>query len=445
MFIYCIVPIDPYRVEGGTRIAWQRIPFSDAFDSEFRPKWYQLSSFTNGEPDKLSVLISVTVKKITASTCRPERLGYNISKFIFRAMIYEALRVPLFSHTYPDPYVHIELGRYTIQTNVARQTTNPTYYQSFELEIMLPENLFLAPDIKLQIYNDTKSGGDNLLCAGMFPLDQVPLEWSKAPKWVEMTTNNVYFGNPKILVAFELLPLEVYQENPERFEFFDDIRPTVYPSLVSLLLIGIRMFQPIEEPRVLISFGQHSGIYEDSGRPSFGSGSNWNFLRNFDFQLNLPKRMQHHVQLQFTVIDNETNIGLGQVTLNSLLPWLDEEEKRECAEMFKPYDFSSTQTESDSRLSKGVKMIGNSPLPPDDVDYLNVRLDESIEHICLEKKGFERKKTAARIVSMKTFNGIFEMGDRAGASASGVLTNSLDFDLEVVSYFRFNIAILHVI
>lgn len=52
----------------------------------------------------------------------------------------------------------------------------------------------------------------------------------------------------KVLVAFELVPAELVEN--DTYPFFDDIRPSTKEATVSIFLVGVRLFSPVQRPYV---------------------------------------------------------------------------------------------------------------------------------------------------------------------------------------------------
>ncbi|OEH79689.1 c2 domain-containing protein [Cyclospora cayetanensis] len=76
---------------------------------------------------------------------------------------------------------------------------------------------------------------------------------------------------------------------------------------------------------------------EKTSEPHMGEGGNWNFLQHFNVGVSLPKRMQHHCFMEVKVLDEVEGIsgtslkdvGMAYITLNPLLPWLEQREREE--------------------------------------------------------------------------------------------------------------------
>ncbi|GAW78974.1 ferlin [Plasmodium gonderi] len=345
--------------------SYVRIPFKYLLLNENKPKWFIMKDVeTNGHDYSISFFANLIPFHLFKK--RPPRLEYKLSRYFFRALIYEGLHFPAKGYnSFPDPYIKIELAGQTIKTSTILHTLNPNYYEAYEVEVILPTNLNLAPDISIEalsvnktfLYNDD----DILLGSCTYPIIKVPIEWKRSPVWINLKSSQYKKCKAKLLVGFELVPLEKVLD--DSYPFYDDIRPSTLPGHVSLFLVGIRMFKPLKDPSVTVCFGRDIDDtsqflwHETTNKVISGKEGNWNFLKYFSLDVALPKRMQHHSFLEVRIEDRDLNtgftttganttqsakatnnnnlIGTAYITLNPLLPWLDKYEKNECAELFK--------------------------------------------------------------------------------------------------------------
>ncbi|KYN99162.1 ferlin, putative, partial [Plasmodium reichenowi] len=344
--------------------SYVRIPYKYLLLNENKPKWFSMKNIeTNVHEYNISFFANLI--PYHAYKKRPKRLEYKLSRYFFRALIYEGLHFPAKGYNaFPDPYIKIELAGQVIKTSTILHTLNPNYYEAYEVQVILPTNLNLAPDISIEALSVNKSflyNDDILLGSCTFPIMKVPTEWKKSPIWIPLKSSQYKKCKAKLLVAFELVPAEKVLD--DTYPFYDDIRPSTLPGHVSLFLIGIRMFKPLKDPSVTVCFGRDVDDtsqflwHETTNKVISGKEGNWNFLKYFSLDVMLPKRMQHHSFLEVRIEDrilnsgftgttvgnkhpvNATNnnllIGTAYITLNPLLPWLDNYEKNECVELFK--------------------------------------------------------------------------------------------------------------
>ncbi|KAL8429259.1 hypothetical protein Efla_005536 [Eimeria flavescens] len=328
-----------------TRLAWAMIPYSAKNLHDDKPMWYSLRACDGSGTDPFSVLVSITCKPAKGIGERPARLQYY-----FRSLIYEGLHLPAVGYDqFPNPYIKVVLGSQQVKTLTFRQTLNPSYYEAMEMEVILPEVMQLAPDIVLEVCSEAESimSSDIVLGSTTYPIQKVPKEWKKAPVWLMLQSKLYPRCKAKVLVAFELVPAELVEN--DTYPFFDDIRPSTKEATVSLFLVGVRLFSPLQRPYVEVCFGRDvedttKPLWsERTSEPHVGEGGNWNFLQHFSIGVSLPKRMQHHCFLEVKVQDEVegisgrslTEVGMAYITLNPLLPWLEQQEREETREMFK--------------------------------------------------------------------------------------------------------------
>ncbi|ORM41731.1 Myoferlin [Babesia sp. Xinjiang] len=388
-----------WGVSDSQRVAWKRISYEGIRRSQGKPMWICLTNASDHRVSAFNVLMSFDVLGEHDIERRPERLEYNLVNYMFRTMIYEALNLPCIdSATFPNTFVEIELGGYHVKSQVARETLCPMFYEATELEICLPSNLLLAPDVTINIYAEPNSmfSSQQLLCSGHFSLTKIPKEWRKAPQWVQLKSTKNDLHRPCVLVAFELVPMDILKKSPELYPFFDDIRPTKIAALISLLLIGIRAFKPLNRPRVIIRFGTaEKPIYKcSSGYPISGSEGNWNYLTTHEILVDLPKRMQHHCFIEFAISSGDENelFGVTYVSLNPFLPWLTHEERLHSKELFKMQvleDFLSTGEQTQIDESKHEPGPVRTTLK-DDIESMNVKLYDTFDFVSLQRAGEPR-------------------------------------------------------
>ncbi|SBT74771.1 ferlin, putative [Plasmodium malariae] len=344
--------------------SYVRIPFKYLLLNENKPKWFSMKNIETNVHD-YNISFFANLVPYQSYRKRPQRLEYKLSRYFFRALIYEGLHFPAKGYdAFPDPYIKVELAGQTIKTSTILHTLNPNYYEAYEVEVILPTNLNLAPDISIEAFSVNQSflyNEDVLLGSCSYPIMKVPVEWKKSPIWITLKSSQYKKCKAKLLVAFELVPLEKVLD--DTYPFYDDIRPSTLPGHVSLFLVGIRMFKPLKDPSVTVCFGRDVDDtsqflwHETTNKVISGKEGNWNFLKYFSLDVALPKRMQHHSFLEVRIEDrllnsgftgpgtntthtvNATNntvlIGTAYITLNPLLPWLDQYEKNECIDLFK--------------------------------------------------------------------------------------------------------------
>ncbi|UKJ90471.1 hypothetical protein MACJ_001404 [Theileria orientalis] len=406
LFVY-VYDMSNYGMDNRERIAWERIPYERAKMSEGRPMWVYLNSFEQAQTIKFNILMSFDISSNVINYVRKERLKYDLTHYVFRSMLYEALHLPCTGNgQYPNSCVEIELSSYRIKSRPVKRSINPYFFESHELEVQLPSNLLLAPDININVYAVSSFGAsyNQLMCTGQYSLSKVPKSWNKAPQWLKLKSTINSFHRPKILMAFELIQFEEYRRNPDNFKFFDDIFPSTIHSTLSLLLIGIRTFLPLQNPKVNIMFKDydtvmgnekrqgHSSDSQDqvgtTGKALSGCYGNWNYLTSHEIEVDLPKRMQHHACLEFQITSSDMSgfFGTTILTLNQFLPWLSEEERNTSVELFKMQcvdDFNSA--------GQSQNEVAATEKKTEEVKNINVQMLDKIDLVSLHKSKFSQE------------------------------------------------------
>uniref|UniRef100_A0A3B0NB21 C2 domain containing protein, putative n=1 Tax=Theileria annulata TaxID=5874 RepID=A0A3B0NB21_THEAN len=396
------------------RVSWARVPYEKVKNSETKPMWILLSSFANEPIDLFNILLSFEVSSNIAGFERKERIKYNLARYNFRCMIYEAFQLPcLETNCYPSSYIEVELSGVNIKTGLARDSTNPYYFCSREEEVYLPTNLLLAPNINISVFYEQNSvfSRPRLVCTGQYSLTNVPREWTWAPQWLKLRSLLNPMHKPRVLVAFELIPSAELTRSPESFPFFEDIVPSTRSCILTLVLLGIRTFSLLENPRVQIRFkgydtfidpechshktanghsshnsgnlGEGFDILNVTGKATSGSYGNWNFLTTHVINLELPKRMHHHSCLDLQVIcDNSAGpLGSTVLTLNQYFPWLTPTERKLSNEMFRMElidCFNSSAPSNTVNINKTLE----------DVNNINVEFVDEIDAVSKHKSRF---------------------------------------------------------
>eukprot|EP00923_Selenidium_pygospionis_P045367 GHVN01078366.1.p1 GENE.GHVN01078366.1~~GHVN01078366.1.p1 ORF type:complete len:1136 (+),score=118.27 GHVN01078366.1:709-4116(+) len=381
--VSCFIPVDAKQcydlfiyvstvVQGGggyfagaadsiQRVAFTRMSLRKVRGFDSPPKWYALRAHDGSGGQPFSVLATIFCGCPSDSPgIRPPRLQYEVQRCLFRAMIYEGVNISsLETGVLPSPYVTIELNGQTMESRAIRQTITPMWYEAYELEVSLPMNLRLAPDVSVELFTESQSlmGGKYSLGQFFYPTTKIPKKWEGHPEWFELVSPSIPHGKGKVLCSFELVPID---SNVEDYPFFDDIRPSTIPATIRCFLVGIRMFQPVVKPLVEISYGRD---YEDTlaplwsqrtSTPIAGQEGNWNYLQDFDVEVQLPKRPYHNSFLEVQIRGeisgitgiSEGVIGHAYILLTPLLPWIPELLQRQAADRFQIETLEEVQLKS---------------------------------------------------------------------------------------------------
>ncbi|EZG68163.1 putative C2 domain protein [Gregarina niphandrodes] len=296
--------------------------------------------------------------------------AYNARKYIFRCFLYELANLKCTSSgQLPSPYVKIELGSDSWITREIIHSCNPQFYQSYENVVKLPDDITLANDISISVYNKASvrtshsalplnlqatgilgSGySDELVGSTTFSISKVPKAWAEAPVWLSLSLEGEPAG--RILCAFEILNIEEQDQYP----YYDDVRPSTYECSVLLCVFGIVSSTPLFLPKVKVAYGRDVKESDNHLWSAFSSaplntvqgtsggtasaGLCYEFNQNFQVDLHLPKRSFHFAYLEIYVYnDNQYNEPalLGILPLSQYIPWYTPVEREIAQELFAP-------------------------------------------------------------------------------------------------------------
>ncbi|KAK6590223.1 ferlin-like type II membrane [Cryptosporidium xiaoi] len=335
-----------------TRASFTRVSLSTLIeDAGVNPNWYTLKPIYNTNPGyTFNLLASITILPANTASERPQRLKYSLEDFYFRSFIYEGMNFKGVGTVLPNPYVRISIGDQTVQSRSIKSSLVPQWYEAYEVQISLPNNLSLGSDILIEVYSQSHGylSTDVRIGFTTYKLSKVPKVWKSTPEWLYLkpseTKNPQEDTNARILCSFELVSVNEIEQYP----FYDDIRPTTIPADIRLFIIGVRMFSSLNNPTVSVSFGReieesNAPLWHDTTpAPNCGDEGNWNYLHDFAITTDLPKRdvfqsyFEINVNEKVSGYSGESNVSSGFAILyfNSVIPWYDEKEKKKNKEFF---------------------------------------------------------------------------------------------------------------
>ncbi|KAF7458424.1 putative C2 domain-containing protein [Cryptosporidium felis] len=335
-----------------SRTSFVRVSLTDvSTDPNGGPNWYTLKPIYDSKAGySFNVLASVVILPANTASERPERLVYSLQNYYFRSFIYEGMNLKGVGSVLPNPYAKISIGDQTIQSRSIESSFVPQWYEAYEVQISLPSNLSLGPDILIEIFSQSHGylSSDSRIGFTSYKLNKVPKVWKSPPVWLYLrssdTKNPQEDTNARILCSFELISVDEIKQ----FPFYDDIRPTTFSADVRLFVIGVRMFKSLNNPTVSVSYGReveesNAPLWHDSTpSPSCGDEGNWNYLHDFAITAELPKREMFQSYFEITVNEKvtgysgESNVSSGFAILyfNSTIPWYDEKTRKENKKFF---------------------------------------------------------------------------------------------------------------
>lgn len=257
--------------------------------SEKTARWYELqhdlshrsaSSVQDCYPG--SVLMKICLTSIEDEVANADwetyRRRLEITKpYHLRVYVYQCRHLPTVRENgLLDPYVKLRFGGEKAKTATLSSTRNPTYYQVFTFDKMLPEDLELAPHLVLQLWDgnlgnsdasmdmgtaDSSAGGLPSLSLRNMPVAALRKELKDLPiirnvydtsvpkpVWMDLTGLDGQGNMGQILVAFQLFEKkDVKQALP----IPPSIRPTFRRAYLDIHTIGLRNLLVTTQPKTL--------------------------------------------------------------------------------------------------------------------------------------------------------------------------------------------------
>ncbi|CEL96872.1 unnamed protein product [Vitrella brassicaformis CCMP3155] len=317
--------------------AYVTLPVRQMMQANFKPRWYSLKPVRSTTDDVqktggflLASCICIPASQIAARPRKP-RMEYRLSRYVCRTFLYQAVNLPISDvDGLSDPYVKVSLAGESRMTKVIKQALMPCWFEALEFELSLPENLALAPDLLLEVYDCDWIGSDELLGSLRYPLNKIPKEWLDDPKWFDIEGEQTQAIRAKILCSFELVP----KKEIDSYPFCADISPRSKFCTVDLFVMGVRLHSsvvtPQSQPLVEVCYGRDSKKTEEplwadaTTEPEEGAGGKYNYLETMEIEVDLYKNPIYQSNLEVTVLDRaafgHVEIGHAYIHLNPFYP-----------------------------------------------------------------------------------------------------------------------------
>eukprot|EP00808_Paulinella_micropora_P000520 g82182.t1 len=196
-------------------------------------------------------------KKGTGELGMPSKKNYQLRVFIYHAQNLLALD----EDGLADPYVVIRCCGKKVKTKVKKNTTNPLWYEKFDMNINAPEPIEFAPSLQAFVFDQdmvrdevigrltTNKKGSHKRGGGGIPLDWVQknthLEHGPEPRWFPLCDNTGgLIGNARVLAAFQLLTTEGTMKVPPVV----NIAPICKEFILEVTVLGLRDLQCLIGP-----------------------------------------------------------------------------------------------------------------------------------------------------------------------------------------------------
>ncbi|KAH8739078.1 hypothetical protein FG386_000945 [Cryptosporidium ryanae] len=308
---------------------------------------------------------------------RPKRIKYNLCRWICRAYIFQAIRLPVVESTLPDSLVMVTLGGGTVLTEVIPKTVNPDWHEALIFDAALPEDLSIAQWLNIAILHED-------IVLGSVAISPLYIGFMKKsrPEWFILQTPRIPECKARILCTFELVKIgdinsnvlysslsnidfnstinsnvegnsNVQQADQLNSWFVPDVTPTYVPCDIHLFLIGIRLRNQNDsgnsifslpsstKPIVQFEFGRDPEKPENrlwiqqAIEPVQGDSGKYNYLKNFCLKCHIPASPIFQTYLEIRVLEPINvfgtkcrEFGTAYLHLNQHLPWIEEYHQR---------------------------------------------------------------------------------------------------------------------
>eukprot|EP00929_Paragymnodinium_shiwhaense_P027034 TRINITY_DN15962_c0_g1_i1.p1 TRINITY_DN15962_c0_g1~~TRINITY_DN15962_c0_g1_i1.p1 ORF type:complete len:1367 (-),score=384.67 TRINITY_DN15962_c0_g1_i1:67-4167(-) len=330
-----------------------RVPVADIYETEYEPKWLEMELVKKNE-DSLKnggyLLCALNINPTMSMPERPKRETIFYRKFLFRALLYQAVNLPAADPSgTSDTFVVVYFGSATLRSSVYSGSLNPTWNQILEAEVELPYNDTLRPSIKLYVLDMDDEDCDPLAMLRVDTEDPIALpRKNNSPKWLDLMPAP---GGPitqgKILVGFELMPAEKAHERTS-------IAPPVEECRIELFIIGVRIMdhKDLGKPYLEIAWGRkdkhESHLWETPAKkrtagPGIGSKGKYNFMEKVVLS---PCKLASHPAWQewlevkllcdSEATEDEKDVFCGAaIHLTPELPFIEAEKRQKAAQAYR--------------------------------------------------------------------------------------------------------------
>ncbi|OII71231.1 ferlin like type II membrane associated protein [Cryptosporidium ubiquitum] len=306
---------------------------------------------------------------------RPPRINYNLCRWICRAYIFQAIRLPVVESTLPDSLVMVTLGGGTVLTEIIPKTVNPDWHEALVFDAALPDDLSIAQWLNIAVLHED-------IVLGSVAISPLYIGFMKKsrPEWFILQTPRTPECKARILCAFELVKIgdmtgnvlfssisnQLELKNGENDPNFDlinnykawsipDVTPKYVPCDVHLFLIGIRLrnqndsnnnsifsLSSTSKPIIQFEFGRDPEKPENrlwvqqATQPILGGDSgNYNYLKSLCLKCHIPASPVFQTYIEIRVLEPVNvfgtkcrEFGTSYLHLNHHLPWIEEYHQR---------------------------------------------------------------------------------------------------------------------
>jgi hypothetical protein len=255
-----------------------------------------------------------------------QKIGKPTKKpFQLRAHLYVARNLPAGDEdALSDPYCLVSISHAKGKSKIKEHTTFPDWFETVVLDIDLPEQQNLAPDIYLSVYDHDTLTPDEFLGRVVVPVSEATSQKAiKEPKWYPLLLSNKVKGKGEVLASFQLLPAEQATGTP-----LPNLRPKLIDTEIDIGVIGLRNLAPFQLLPVSNAYMKFSvpGAKPATTKKSKTPGpKSPNFFENIVLPVALPETMDFVPALLIEVFDErpgkDAKIASASVPLSSFVPW----------------------------------------------------------------------------------------------------------------------------
>jgi hypothetical protein len=257
----------------------------------------------------------------------------NRKAYALRVFVYQGRNLPAVDDNgMIDPYVKVRFCGQKKKTMTKSRTQNPSYYEVLTFETMLPNDLTLAPNVLLQVW-DSNTFSNAPIAAFRVRVADIPkyntfLVPPLTPTWRELYGIDGKTSMGEVLCSFQLFEKKSAEQV---VPLPDPILPALRKAYIDVHVIGLRELtragsRNIKKP--YLQFDVASQSYGESfqfGASRVPSATNPNYLDRHMTMINLPEDPLYTPTLEVKVYDEKLTgsslIGVCNISLLSKLPW----------------------------------------------------------------------------------------------------------------------------
>ncbi|CAM9189853.1 unnamed protein product, partial [Laminaria digitata] len=238
-----------------------------------------------------------------------------------------------------DPYIKVVrfMGR-KLKTTHEGGTADPCFYQTIEFHEMLPDDLRLAPEVRVEVWDKDLLGSNTHVAGCRFPMSAATLSIGSSsrvptPRWHQLRDTNGQPGVGELLFSLQLIPKRTAHD---KFPRAASIIPKFRTAYLEVITLGVRDlklhgFQAVAQPYVQFEMTSGGEQVSFTTRASkLPSGKNANFAERKVCTVILPENPLYAPQLCIKVIDKRMSglsnpvVGTCSVAMAPKMPWNDE-------------------------------------------------------------------------------------------------------------------------